>query len=450
MIGKILDYMMRKKLPQRPSAAEDWNADADWLQLEQEPLRARGLLYLGLLTLVVLILWAAYADIDEVTRGEGKVIPTSQIQIVQSVDGGVVSEILVREGQTVESGQVLLRIDPTRFLSSLRENRSQLLSLQARAERLQALSEGRPFAPTEGLLRAVPDTVELERTLYLSSRDSLNANVSMARQQLEQRQLELNEARSRLNQLVRSLELASRELSVSAPLQSTGAVSEVDILRLEREVIKLTGERDQTSSQIERLESSIREARQKIQEVELQFQNQVRSELSEVMGRLAAMTEESTTLADRVKHAEVRSPMRGTIQRLLVNTLGAVVQPGREVVEVLPIDEALLLEARISPKDIAFLHPGQNAMVKFTAYDFAIYGGLEATVEHISADTVVDERGTAFYLVRVRTVESTLGDGLPVIPGMVAQVDVLTGKKTILQYLFKPILRAKANALRER
>lgn len=450
MIGNILDYMMRKKLPLRPTAAEDWNADADWLQLEQEPLRARGLLYLGLLTLIVLILWAAYADIDEVTRGEGRVIPTSQIQIVQSVDGGVVSEILVREGQTVEPGQVLLRIDPTRFLSSLRENRSQLLSLQARAERLQALSEGRPFAATEELLRDIPETIERERTLYYSSRDSLNANISIARQQLEQRQQELNEARSRLNQLVRGLELASRELSVSAPLRATGAVSEVDILRLEREVIRLTGERDQTSSQIERLESSIREARQKIQEVELHFQNQVRSELSDVMGRLAAMTEESATLADRVKHAEVRSPMRGTIQRLLVNTLGAVVQPGREVVEVLPIDEALLLEARINPKDIAFLHPGQSAMVKFTAYDFAIYGGLDATVEHISADTVVDERGTAFYLVRVRTTEATIGDGLPVIPGMVAQVDVLTGKKTILQYLLKPVLRAKANALRER
>lgn len=450
MIGGVLDYMMRKKLPLRPEGGQDWDTDADWSRLEQEPLRARTLLYLGFLTLIALTFWAAYAEIDEVTRGEGKVIPTSQIQIIQSVDGGVVSEILVREGQTVESGEVMLRIDPTRFLSSLRENRSQLLSLQARSERLMALSENRPFAPSEELLREIPQTIEQERTLYNSSRDSLNANINIARQQLEQRQQELNEARSRLNQLIRGLELANREFSASAPLRASGAVSEVDMMRLEREVVRMTGERDQTTSQIGRLQSSIREAQGKIQEVELHFRNQVRSELSDVMGRLAAITEESSGLADRVKHAEVRSPMRGTVQRLLVNTLGAVVQPGREVVEVVPMDEALLLEARINPKDIAFLHPGQPAVVKFTAYDFAIYGGLEATVEHISADTVVDDRGNAFYLVRVRTTESTFGDGLPVISGMVAQVDVMTGKKTILQYLLKPVLRAKANALRER
>ena len=450
MIGKILDYYMRKKLPLRAETGRDWNADADWALLEQEPLRARTLLYLGFVTLLALLVWAAYANIDEVTRGEGKVIPTSQIQIVQSVDGGVVSEILVREGQTVDSGQILLRIDPTRFLSSLRENRSQSLSLQARAERLRSLSEGREFAPSDELVREIPQTIELERALYSSSRDNLNANMSMARQQLEQRQQELNEARSRLNQLVRGLELASRELDVSAPLLARGAVSEVDIMRLEREVVRLTGEREQTSSQIERLQSTIREAREKIQQVEFNFHNQVRAELSDVMGRLAAVTEESSALADRVKHAEVRSPMRGTVQRLLINTLGAVVQPGREVVEIVPLDEALLLEAQISPKDIAFLHPGQEAVVKFTAYDFAIYGGLEATVEHISADTVVDERGNAFYLVRVRTTEATIAEGLPVIPGMIAQVDILTGKKTILQYLLKPVLRAKANALRER
>ena len=450
MIGKILDYYMRKKLPLRAETGRDWNADADWALLEQEPLRARTLLYLGFFTLLALLVWAAYANIDEVTRGEGKVIPTSQIQIVQSVDGGVVSEILVREGQTVDSGQILLRIDPTRFLSSLRENRSQSLSLQARAERLRSLSEGREFAPSDELVREIPQTIELERALYSSSRDNLNANMSMARQQLEQRQQELNEARSRLNQLVRGLELASRELDVSAPLLARGAVSEVDIMRLEREVVRLTGEREQTSSQIERLQSTIREAREKIQQVEFNFHNQVRAELSDVMGRLAAVTEESSALADRVKHAEVRSPMRGTVQRLLINTLGAVVQPGREVVEIVPLDEALLLEAQISPKDIAFLHPGQEAVVKFTAYDFAIYGGLEATVEHISADTVVDERGNAFYLVRVRTTEATIAEGLPVIPGMIAQVDILTGKKTILQYLLKPVLRAKANALRER
>jgi len=224
----------------------------------------------------------------------------------------------------------------------------------------------------------------------------------------------------------------------------------MDLLRLEREVVRMTGEQGQVVAQIDRLSSSILEAEKKIQEVEILFRNQIRAELSDVMAKLGMLVEGSSALADRVKHAEVKSPVRGTIKRLLVTTIGGVVQPGREVVEVVPLDDALLLEAQISPKDIGFLHPGQEALVKFTAYDFSIYGGLKAVVEHIGADTVMDERGNVFYVIRVRTVESGFGKDLPIIPGMVAQVDIMTGKKTILQYLLKPVLRAKANAMRER
>jgi membrane fusion protein, adhesin transport system len=450
MIGRILDTLLKKRLPMRPEGNQDWAADSDWARLEQEPLRARALLHLGILALAVLVVWAAFAEIDEVTRGQGKVIPSSQIQIIQSMDGGIVSEILVKEGETVIPGQVLLRIDPTRFLSSLRENRSQYLTLQAKAERLKALSESRPFVPSAELLSEIPETVERERTLYFSSRAGLDATISIARQQLSQRQQELNEAHSKREQVERSLALASRELGISKPLAATGAVSEMDLLRLEREVVRMTGERGQVAAQIERLQSSIREAQKKIQEVEINFRNQIRAELSDVMGKLGALTEGSSALADRVKHAEVKSPVRGTVKRLLVTTVGGVVMPGREVVEVVPLDDALLLEAQINPKDIAFLRPGQDALVKFTAYDFSIYGGLKAVVEHIGADTLMDERGNVYYVVRVRTVESSLGKGLPIIPGMVAQVDILTGKKTILRYLLKPVLRAKANAMKER
>lgn len=450
MISRLLDSLLKKKLPRRPDSNRDWTEDADWARMEQEPLRARALLHWGAFALAALLVWAAFAEIDEVTRGEGRVIPSSQIQIVQSMDGGIVSEILVREGETVTQGQVLIRIDPTRFLSSLRENRSQYLALQAKAERLKALSEGRPFEPSAELLAEIPETVKREHSLYFSSRDGLDANISIARQQLEQRQQELNEALSRREQVSRGLALASKELAVSKPLAASGAVSEMDLLRLEREVVRMTGERGQVAAQINRLQSSIQEARKKIQEVELHFRNQIRAELSDVMGKLGTLTEGSSALADRVKHAEVKSPVRGTVKRLLVTTVGGVVQPGREVVEVVPLDDALLLEAQVKPKDIAFLRPGQEALVKFTAYDFAVYGGLKAVVDHIGADTVMDERGNAFYVVRVRTLESNLGKGLPIIPGMMAQVDILTGKKTILRYLLKPVLRAKSNAMKER
>lgn len=237
---------------------------------------------------------------------------------------------------------------------------------------------------------------------------------------------------------------------MTRPLVKSGAVSDVDILRLERDVSRMRGERDQAVAQISRVQAAITEAEGKIQEVELAVRNQWRAELSETMSKLGSLSEGARGLEDRVKHAEIRSPVRGTVKRLLVNTVGGVVQPGKDVVEIVPLDDALILEARVKPKDIAFLRPQQPAVVKFSAYDFAIYGGLDAVVEHISADTVLDDKGNAFYIVRVRTLQNALGEGMPIIPGMVADVDILTGKKTVLAYLAKPVLRAKANALTER
>jgi membrane fusion protein, adhesin transport system len=445
-----LDQAFARWIPPRPEESLGWTADADWARLEQEPLRARALLRWAMLLVLVLIIWAAFAKIDEVTRGDAKVIPSSQLQIVQSVDGGVVEEIKVHEGQTVNAGDVLLRIDPTRFVSSLREGQATYLALLAKTARLQALSSGKPFDPPQEVVRASPDIVEHEHILYNSSRAELEAQVGIARQQLAQRDQELNEMRARREQAQRGYELAKQELDVTRPLIQSGAVSEVELLRLEREVARLRGDREQAAAQISRIQAAISEAGRKIQEVELNFRNQLRNELSDSMSKLSSLTQGNLALADRVKHAEVRSPVRGTVKRLLVNTVGGVVQPGKEVVEVVPLDDALLLEAQIKPKDIAFLRPGQPALVKFTAYDFAIYGGLKAVVEQIGADTIIDDEGNAFYVVRVKTLNSSLGENLPVIPGMVAEVDVMTGKKSILSYLLKPVIRAKANALTER
>ena len=430
--------------------AMDWAADADWAQLQQEPLRARVLLRGAAVVLVLLIVWAAFAEVDEVTRGEAKVVPTSQVQIIQSVDGGVVEEIMVREGQVVESGQLLLRVDPTRFESSLGESRVSQLALRAKAERLQALVQGRAFNPDADLNKEAPNLVAQERSLYESRRAEISAQIAITQSQLIQRQQELNEARSRRESAERGLELVQRELNATRPMVATGAVSEVEVLRLEQQVARLRGDRDQAGAQISRVQAAIAEAQRRIDEVQLTARNQMSAELSETMARLSALSQGGRALADKVAKAEIKSPVRGTVKRLFVNTVGGVVQPGREVVEVVPLDDALILEAQIAPKDIAFLRPGLEAMVKFTAYDFAIYGGLKADVENIGADSVVDDKGNAFYIVRLRTREARLGEGLPIIPGMVAQVDILTGKKTVLAYLLKPVLRAKANALSER
>ncbi|MBI1906752.1 MAG: HlyD family type I secretion periplasmic adaptor subunit [Rhodocyclales bacterium] len=428
----------------------DWAGDADWVLLQQEPLRARNMLRVALLGVLLLLWWAAVAEIDEVTRGQAKVVPSSQLQIVQSFDGGVVEEIMVREGQVVEAGAILLQVDPTRFVSSLRESRASQISLQAKALRLQALTRGLPFEPPEDLVKEAPDIVAHERRLYESSRSELQAQLSIAQEKLSQRQQELNEMRARYDQADRGLRLVEQELAATRPLVKTGAVSEVEVLRLERDVSRLRGERAQAGAQISRVQASIQEALGRIEEVKLTTRNQMSAELSETLSKLAALSEGGRALEDKVKHADIRSPVRGTVKRLLVNTVGGVVLPGKDVVEIVPLDDTLILEAQISPKDIAFLRPGQDAMVKFTAYDYAIYGGLEADVESIGADSVLDEQGNAFFLVRVRTRKPSLGEGLPVIPGMVAQVDILTGKKTVLAYLLKPVLRAKANALSER
>ena len=442
--------LVKRLTPTNDQEQLDWAGDADWARLQQEPLRARRLLRMAAGVLVLLIVWAAFAKLDEVTRGEARVVPTTQVQIIQSVDGGVVEELLIREGQVVEAGQLLLRIDPTRFVSTLLESQAIQQALQAKALRLKALTRGTPFNPPPELRRDAPNIVAQEMRLYESSRAGISAQISIAQNQLSQRQQELNEVRARRDQAERSLKLMIREITATRPLLATGAVSEVEVLRLEREVTGLRGDRDQSTAQIARVQSAIQEASRKIEEVQLSSRNQMSAELSETMGRLASLSQGGLALQDKVKQADIKSPVRGTVKRLLVNTVGAVVQPGEEVVEVVPLDDTLILEVQITPKDIGFLRPGQPATVKFTAYDFSIYGALQAEVSQIGADSVIDEKGNAFFRVSVRTLKPSLGANLPIIPGMVAQVDILTGKKTVLSYLLKPVLRAKANALTER
>lgn len=448
LFGKVAQRLARDDAP--AGDALDWAADADWAQLQQEPLRARRLLRWSAVLVLLLVLWASVAKVDQVTRGEGRVVPSQQVQIVQSVDGGVVNEILVREGQVVEADQVLMRVDPTRFAANLGETRVSQMALEARAERLRALIQGRGFNPAVELEREAPAIVAQERSLFESRRAEISAQISITQSQLLQRRQELTEAQSRRDSAASSLSLVQRELTATRPLVGSGAVSEVEVLRLEQQVSRLVGERDQAAAQISRVQAAITEAQRRIEEVQLTARNQMSAELSETMSRLSTLAEGGRALEDRVVRADIRSPLRGTVSRLHVNTMGAVVQPGREVVEIVPLDDALILEARIAPRDIGFLRPGLEAMVKFTAYDFAIYGGLQADVVHIGADTVIDEQGNAFFVVRLRTRQATLGEGLPIIPGMVAQVDILTGKRTILSYLLKPVLRAKENALSER
>ncbi|MES9888901.1 MAG: HlyD family type I secretion periplasmic adaptor subunit, partial [Candidatus Sedimenticola sp. 6PFRAG1] len=292
-----------------------------------------------------------------------------------------------------------------------------------------------------------------ERSLYKARSSQLENSKSILSEQVAQRDQELRELNAKRSQLRRSLNLVRKELTMTKPLVSAGAISEVEVLRLERQVNELEGDLQSTTLSIPRVRSQLDEAQKKADEVELRFQSEAREQLNEVSAEVSRLQESSVTLKDRVQRTAVRSPVHGTVKQILVSTVGGVIQPGMELVEIVPLEDTLLIEAKISPKDIGFLSPGQKTIVKFTAYDFAIFGGLDGKLEQISPDTIKDENDETYYQVRVRTDRNYLGseaNSLQIISGMQTEVDIVTGKKTVLQYLLKPVLRAKEKALRER
>ena len=346
-----------------------------------------------------------------------------------------------------------MKIDDTRFSSSFRETQLKYWELMARVARLEAESEGKDLTLPEKLLAEQPTLAADERSLFASRQRNLQSTISVFEQQAQQRRQELVERRAKQDQLQRSYELSNQELQMSEPLVSQGVMSEVELLRLKRTVNDLRGEMDANRLAIPRIQSALNEVNRKIAEEKVRFQTEAARELSEVKAEFARTQESTSALEDRVTRTEVRSPVKGTIKRILLNTVGGVIQPGEDLVEIVPVEDNLLIEAHIRPADIAFLRPGQDAMVKFTAYDFSIYGGLPAKLERISADTITNEKDESFYLIYLRTndnqIQSNKGN-LEIIPGMTTTVDILTGKKTVMDYLLKPILKAKNEAMRER
>ncbi|WIF70316.1 HlyD family type I secretion periplasmic adaptor subunit [Metapseudomonas otitidis] len=398
-------------------------------------------------------LWAHFAEIDEVTRGEGKAIPSSKLQKISNLEGGIISELFVHEGQVVEAGDPLLRLDPTRFQSNVGETEADRVAMALRVERLSAEVDGRELAIPDALRQKAPGQAESEEALFRSRQQQLRDEVAGLEQQLVQKQQEQREFVSKQGQYRNSLELLRQEIAISEPLVAEGAISKVEVLRLKRSEVEVRGQLEATNLAIPRAESAIKEVEQKVAETRSRFRSEALTQLNEARTDLNKAEATGKALEDRVNRTLVTSPVRGIVKQLLVNTIGGVIQPGSDLVEIVPLDDTLLVEARIRPQDIAFLHPGQKAMVKFTAYDYTIYGGLQADLEQIGADTITDEDGNSFYLIKLRTRKSHLGSDekpLLIIPGMVASVDIMTGKKSILSYLLKPIIRARAEALRER
>ncbi|MCG9695420.1 HlyD family type I secretion periplasmic adaptor subunit [Shewanella sp. Isolate11] len=420
---------------------------------------------------VCFLIWAGFSKLDQVTTGTGKVIPSSQIQVIQSLDGGIMKELYVQEGMTVTKGQPLVRIDDTRFKSDFAQQEQEVYSLQANVLRLrtelnsitistvatdwrqQVQIVKRPLQFSQSLIDNEPDLVRRQNEEYEGRLDNLSNQLEILARQIQQKQQETQELASKIDTLTTSFRLASRELDLTKPLADKGVVPEVELLKLERMVNDIQGELSSLRLLRPKLKASQDEAILKRREALLVFAADTRKQLNEMQTRLSRINEAQVGARDKVSKAEIVSPVNGTIKTVHINTLGGVVQPGIDIIEIVPSEDQLLIETKILPKDIAFLHPGLPAVVKVTAYDFTRYGGLNGVVEHISADTTQDEEGNSFYLVRVRTELSSLtkNDGtlMPIIPGMLTSVDVITGQRSVLEYILNPILRARDTALRE-
>lgn len=463
--------MSQDKLKKLDRTELEYVDDKTAALLLNTPSNARLLLWFVLLFFACAVGWAYWAEIDKVTVGSGKVIPSSQLQVVQNLEGGLVKEILVREGQQIEKGQQLLLIDDTQFKSDFMEREQQVLNLTAKVLQLTASivsvdvqqeitnSNWRDSVTISFDKLVYPDRFEEEqprlasrqRSEYRQDLNNLRNQIRLQDQQVEQKSQDLNEIRGRVRNLQQSYDFAKKEMDLMAPLAAEGIVPQVEFIKLKRQVNDTKRELDSARARIPALNAAIKEARLSRVDAALNFQSEQQEKLNQAQDELSALNQSRIGLEDRVTRTVVTSPVTGTIKKLYTNTVGGVIQPGMDLVEIVPSEDNLLVEAEIAPQDIAFLRPGLPAIVKFSAYDFTKYGGLSGTLEHISADTIQDEEGNSFYLVRVRTEQTEFGANgeLPIIPGMTASVDIITGKRTVLDYLLKPVLRAKGSALRE-
>ncbi|MCB1743655.1 MAG: HlyD family type I secretion periplasmic adaptor subunit [Gammaproteobacteria bacterium] len=403
------------------------------------------------LFVVAAVLWMSVASIDVVVRASGKVIPAQQLQIIQSLEGGIVSELLVREGQAVEVGEPLVKIHDIAFQSAYEETRLKHLELQVKVARLTAETHGKAFDVSAQLRDKAPELVQTEQDLYQSNKKHLSESVQILGEQLSQHQNQVLESQSKQEQIGRSLGLVREELALKRPLVKRGLVSRVDLLQLQKQENELVGELDGLRLAEPRLESAIEEARGKIRQAELDFKARASSELAAARAELSRLAESEQALLDRVERTVLRSPVRGTITRMHVNTLGGVVQSGEPILEIVPLEDALLVQVQIQPKDIADLSVGLPARLKFSAYDSAVHGSLPGEVRFISADTIT-ENEESFYVARIRPATPYLGSPgnmLPIRVGMTTDADIVTEKRTILEYLINPLSRGLDRAMRE-
>lgn len=470
---------MSDKTPQMPAApsAQNVNEQAEWGAIRQNwakekadiiqaratvffdaddqlPLSKHLLLVSVFAFFALFVIWANVAKLDEVTRGDGKIIPSSEVQALQSLDPGIVEEFMVKEGDFVEKGQVLVRLRDIEAASDLGANRVRYLGLLASITRLQAEAEGKETVefPDE-VVKESPKSVTEELNSFRANKLQLAGQINVLQKQLTQREQELDELNSRIGDLKGVIHLQRKEMNMIRPLVEKGSAPKLELLQLQRGMKEKQSELNGLKSSLPRAKSAIEEATARMEEISQTAKTEAQTELSAKLNEMNEIRERLSGLEERKVRKEMKSPVSGTIQELTVNTVGGVVRAGEDLIKIVPKDDQLIVEARVKPSDRAFIYPGQPAVIKITAYDFSIYGGLKGELLDISADTVEDDQGEFFYRVRLRTYETELkrkGEVLPIIPGMITSVDILTGQKTVMQYLLKPFTKTLENSMNER
>jgi adhesin transport system membrane fusion protein len=424
---------------------------------DSPPFWARTGLAVVALLIVAFVVWAALTEVEEIARGEGKVIPVSRTQVIQASEASVVQQIAVKLGQIVRKGDLIVQLDDTATTSTLGELQARARALRAQIARLELEQTGdmaSPMTCPPEVVKASPEVCDNEGQLLKARRDAFQNKLSVLQERHLQRRKELDEALVSIQRLENNIQVSEKEAALLEPLVGRKLAPQTDLLRVQKELTDSTGQLKLLQASLDRIRAAIKEASLQVDELTLVFQQEALAEKTKVLADLSVVMETIRGASDRVQRTDLRSPVDGVVNRLEITTIGAYVQPGTVVAEVVPTSDVLLIEARISPKDVAFIRVGQPALVKITAFDFSIYGGLHGEVSNVSADSMFDEKsGQTYYLVQVKTDKSEIvhdGKSHSIIPGMVASVDIMTGKKTVLQYLLKPINKARTEAMRER
>lgn len=422
------------------------------INILKDPIKYRVILWFWILFIVTFIVWASFASIDEIVRGSGKIIPSSKNQIIQNLEGGIIHKINVKQGDLVKKGDILIQIENQKNISLYESDKLTSIELDVKIARLKAQAYNMKYVVKDSM-KQYQNLINREKSLFNTNIKKLNSNISIFNEQIIQHNSSLEEAKTSIRHLKKSLSFIEEEIKMVKPLVKQGIKSKVDLIKLKKEANRVNEKLQTTKGSIPRLKSLINESKYKTQKISNDFKSKSKEELNKYVMEKERIKVNLLSSKDSVSRTHVTSPTNAIVKNIFVNTIGGVIKSAENLIELVPTDDTLLVQARIKPSDIAFIYASQKVIVKFTAYDFALFGALKGKIVSIGADTKLTKENKAYYEIIIKTNRNYLKKGnkkLPIIPGMVVSIDIITGKKTILNYILKPILKTKQYAFTQR